>query len=155
MQIISIINQKGGVGKTTTVINLAAGLAQQEKKILVIDLDPQGNATTGLGLSNSENSSETIYGVLNGTKNISSVIKKTNFKNLDIVRSNVDLSGLEIETAGDSERAFILKVKLTAYLNDSKGSYDYILIDCPPSLSLITVMALVSSHSLLVPFRTP
>ena len=154
MQIISVINQKGGVGKTTTVINLAAGLVQQEKKVLVIDLDPQGNATTGLGLSNLENSSETIYGVLNGTKTISDVIKKTDYKNLDIVSSNVDLSGLEIETAGDSERAFILKGKLTAYLNDSRGSYDYILIDCPPSLSLITVMALVSSHSLVVPLQT-
>jgi len=154
MQIISVINQKGGVGKTTTVINLAAGLVQQEKKVLVIDLDPQGNATTGLGLSNLENSSETIYGVLNGTKTILEVIKKTDYKNLDIVSSNVDLSGLEVETAGDSERAFILKGKLTAYLNDSRGSYDYILIDCPPSLSLITVMALVSSHSLVVPLQT-
>jgi len=154
MQIISVINQKGGVGKTTTVINLAAGLVQQQKKVLVIDLDPQGNATTGLGLSNLENSSETIYGVLNGTKSILEVIKKTDLKFLDIISSNVDLSGLEAETAGDSERAFILKGKLTAYLNDSKGSYDYILIDCPPSLSLITVMALVSSHSLLVPLQT-
>ena len=154
MQIISIINQKGGVGKTTTVINLAAGLAQQEKKVLVIDLDPQGNATTGLGLSNLENSNETIYGVLNGSKSILEVIKKTEFKNLDIVTSNVDLSGLEVETAGDNQRAFILKVKLTSYLNDSRGSYDYILIDCPPSLSLLTVMALASSHSLVVPLQT-
>ena len=154
MQIISIINQKGGVGKTTTVINLAAGLTQQGKKILVIDLDPQGNATTGLGLSNMSNSSETIYGVLNGTKKVSEVIKKTNFKDLDIVSSNVDLSGLEVETAGDSDRAFILKVKLTSYLNDSRANYDYILIDCPPSLSLLTVMALVSSNSLLVPLQT-
>ena len=154
MQIISVINQKGGVGKTTTVINLAAGLAQKEKKILIIDLDPQGNATTGLGLSNLENSGETIYGVLNGSKSISEVIKKTNFKNLDIVTSNVDLSGLEVETAGDSRRAFILKGELTSYLNDSRGQYDYILIDCPPSLSLLTVMALVSSHSLVVPLQT-
>src|SRR6056300_1234123 len=155
MQIISVINQKGGVGKTTTVINLAAGLSQHNKQILVIDLDPQGNATTGLGLSNMNNSSDdTIYGVLNGTKEIYQVIKKTQFKNLDLITSNVDLSGLEVETADDTNRAFILKRKLAAYLNDSRGSYDYILIDCPPSLSLLTVMALVCSSSLLVPLQT-
>ena len=154
MQVISVINQKGGVGKTTTVINLAAGLSQQNKKILVIDLDPQGNATTGLGLSNMENSNDTIYGVLNGTKEVFDVIKKTQFENLDLVTSNVDLSGLEVETADDVNRAFILKHKLVSYLNNSRGSYDYILIDCPPSLSLLTVMALVCSDSLLVPLQT-
>ena len=154
MKIISIINQKGGVGKTTTVINLASALSQLGKKILVIDLDPQGNATTGLGLSNIEQSDQTIYGILNGTMAISDVIKKTKFENLDLISSNVDLSGLEVETAGDSERAFILKTKLTAYLNDSGVHYDYILLDCPPSLSLLTVMALVSSNSLLVPLQT-
>ena len=153
-KIISVINQKGGVGKTTTVINLAAGLSMQGKKILVIDLDPQGNATTGLGLSNTENSEETIYSVLNGNQKLHDVIQKTKFENLDLIASNVDLSGLEVETAGDSRRAFILKDELTAYLNDSGGSYNYILIDCPPSLSLLTIMALVASNSLLVPLQT-
>tara|TARA_B100002052_G_scaffold121763_1_gene112071 strand:- start:4400 stop:5200 length:801 start_codon:yes stop_codon:yes gene_type:complete len=153
-KIISIINQKGGVGKTTTVINLAAGLSLQEKKVLVIDLDPQGNATTGLGLSNLENYEKSIYSVLNGTKKISEVIEKTKFENLDIITSNVDLSGLEVETADDKRRAFILKEQIMAYLNDSRGVYSHILIDCPPSLSLLTIMALVSSNSLLVPLQT-
>ena len=153
-EILSIINQKGGVGKTTTAINLAAALALKTKKILVIDLDPQGNATTGLGLLNSENSDKTIYGVLNGTKNILEVIKNTQFQNLDLVSSNVDLSGLEVETASDSRRAFILKEQIMAYLKDFTGKYEYIFIDCPPSLSLLTVMALVASHSLLVPLQT-
>ncbi|WP_440937422.1 ParA family protein [Candidatus Pelagibacter sp.] len=154
MKIISIINQKGGVGKTTTVINLAAGLSQLNKKILVIDLDPQGNATTGLGLSNTDDSETTIYGVLNGSKKISETIKKTNFENLDLISSNVDLSGLEVETAGDEKRAFILKDKLLKYIDENSTKYDYVLIDCPPSLSLLTVMALVSSQSLLVPLQT-
>ena len=153
-KITSVINQKGGVGKTTTVINLAAGLSFQDKKILVIDLDPQGNATTGLGLSNTDNSDQTIYSVLNGTKKISEVIRNTKFENLDLITSNVDLSGLEIETAGDNRRAFILKERIIAYLNDSGTSYNHILIDCPPSLSLLTIMALVASNSLVVPLQT-
>ena len=153
-KIISVINQKGGVGKTTTVINLAAGLTMRGKKVLVIDLDPQGNATTGLGLSNTENSELTIYSVLNGNKKISEVIQSTKFDDLNLVTSNVDLSGLEVETAGDSRRAFKLKDELAAILNDSGASYDYILIDCPPSLSLLTIMALVASDELVVPLQT-
>ena len=153
-KIISVINQKGGVGKTTTVINLAAGLSMKGKKILVVDLDPQGNATTGLGLSNTENSELTIYSVLNGNKNIIEVIQSTKFKNLDLVTSNVDLSGLEVETAGDNRRAFKLKDELASILNDSRALYDYILIDCPPSLSLLTIMALVASDELVVPLQT-
>ena len=153
-KIISIINQKGGVGKTTTVINLAAGLSMKGKKILVIDLDPQGNATTGLGLSNTASSDTTIYSVLNGNKKISEVIQSTSFENLNLITSNVDLSGLEVETAGDSRRAFKLKDELISILNDSGASYDYILIDCPPSLSLLTIMALVASDALVVPLQT-
>ena len=153
-KIISIINQKGGVGKTTTVINLAAGLSMKGKKILVIDLDPQGNATTGLGLSNTASSDSTIYSVLNGNKKITEVIQQTSFENLNLVTSNVDLSGLEVETAGDSRRAFKLKDELTSILNDSRASYDYILLDCPPSLSLLTIMALVASDALVVPLQT-
>ena len=153
-KIISVINQKGGVGKTTTVINLAAGLTMKGKKILVIDLDPQGNATTGLGLSNATSSDQTIYNVLNGNKKISDVIQSTSFKNLDLISSNVDLSGLEVETAGDSRRAFKLKDELIAILNNSGSSYDYIIIDCPPSLSLLTIMALVASDALVVPLQT-
>ena len=153
-KIISVINQKGGVGKTTTVINLAAGLSIKGKKILVIDLDPQGNATTGLGLSNTISSDLTIYNVLNGNKKISEVIQSTSFENLNLISSNVDLSGLEVETAGDSRRAFKLKDELSLILNNSDPSYDYIIIDCPPSLSLLTIMALVASDALVVPLQT-
>ena len=152
-QIISVINQKGGVGKTTTVINLATALAFRKKKILVIDLDPQGNATTGFGLRN-DDETKTIYDVLNGNSNFENTIKDTKIDNLKLVSSNVDLSGLEIEAASENRRAFLLKDKIENFINSSKNDFSYIFIDCPPSLSLLTIMSLVVANSLIVPLQT-
>jgi len=151
-QIISVINQKGGVGKTTTVINLATALTLLKKKVLVIDLDPQGNATTGFGLSNYEGA-KTIYDVLNGNCDFSEAIQDTKFENLKIVSSNVDLSGLEVETASENRRAFLLKDKIESFVKSSQNNFSYIFIDCPPSLSLLTIMALVVAKSLIVPLQ--
>ena len=147
-----MIKKKGGVGKTTTVINLATALSFHKKKVLVIDLDPQGNATTGLGLSNIENA-KTIYDVLNGNLNFEDTIKDTKIENLKLVSSNVDLSGLEVETAAENRRAFLLKDKIESFINSSKNDFSYIFIDCPPSLSLLTVMSLVAAKSLIVPLQ--
>ena len=150
--IIAVINQKGGVGKTTTVINLAASLSILGQNNLVVDLDPQGNATTGLGKSNN-NDDKNIYNLLIKKINLKDGLQKTNINNLDIFGSNVNLSGLEVETANDENRAFILKEILK---NNSEiiNQYDNIFIDCPPSLSLLTIMALVSANEILVPLQT-
>ena len=149
---IAVINQKGGVGKTTTVINLAASLSILGQNNLIIDLDPQGNATTGLGKSNNDED-KNIYNLLIKKKKLEEVILKTEVKNLDVIGSNVNLSGLEVETANDSDRAFILKQILEKEEN-LLSKYDNIFIDCPPSLSLLTIMALVASDELLVPLQT-
>ena len=140
MKIISIINQKGGVGKTTTVINLASSLSILGQRVLIIDLDPQGNATTGFGKSNNEEELN-IYNLLIKKITLSNAIQKTDLKQLDLIGSHVNLSGLEVETANDSERAFTLKKILTEKKEFLVENYDTIFIDCPPSLSLLTIMA--------------
>ena len=150
--IIAVINQKGGVGKTTSVINLATSLSILGQNNLIIDLDPQGNATTGLGISINERN-RNIYKLLIDQISLDEAIQKTKIKDLDIISSTVDLSGLELETASDNSRAFLLK----KIFNNNKNiisKYDNIFIDCPPSLSLLTIIALVSSNELLVPLQT-
>ena len=150
---IAVINQKGGVGKTTTVINLATSLSILGQNNLIIDLDPQGNATTGLGKSNNDEENN-IYNLLINKIELKQAIQKTDINNLDIIGSNVNLSGLEVETANDSNRAFVLKQILDNEKNNSLLKYDNIFIDCPPSLSLLTIMALVASDEILVPLQT-
>ena len=150
---IAVINQKGGVGKTTTVINLASSLSILGQRNLIIDLDPQGNATTGLGKSNNEKTNN-IYNLLIKNSSLKNTIQKTKVNNLDIIGSNVNLSGLEVETANDPDRAFVLKKILEEGKKDILINYDNIFIDCPPSLSLLTIMALVASDELLVPLQT-
>ena len=150
--IIAVINQKGGVGKTTSAINLAAALSILGQNNLIIDLDPQGNATTGLGKSNNDEE-KNIYNLLIKKIQLAEAIQKTDFKNLDIIGSNVNLSGIEVETASDADRAFVLKSILSAD-KELISKYDNIFIDCPPSLSLLTIMALVASQDLFVPLQT-
>ena len=151
--ILSVINQKGGVGKTTTVINLATALAKKGKKILVIDLDPQGNATTGLGKSNNDGG-KSVYNVLIGKTSAQSAIQESSISGLDLIGSNVNLSGLEVETANDANRAFLLKEVLGKENESYFNRYENIFIDCPPSLSLLTVMSLVAADELLIPLQT-
>ena len=148
-KIIAISNQKGGVGKTTTAINLSTALAASGEKVLLIDLDPQGNASTGLGIDY-ENRQNSIYEVLSGNTSIEQSIKNTSIDNLFIIPSTVDLSGIEPELADVSDRAFTLKKILES---EDINNFNYIFLDCPPALSLLTVMAMTAANSIIVPLQ--
>ena len=148
--IIAICNQKGGVGKTTTAINLAAALAATGKKILIIDLDPQGNASTGLGIDYVDRN-KSIYEVLAKSITFDESVKKTDIENLFVIPSNVELSGIEPELANESDKAFVLKKLINN--SNSINVFDYIFIDWRPALSLLTVMAMTAANSVLVPLQ--
>ncbi|MBB3994131.1 chromosome partitioning protein [Sulfitobacter undariae] len=151
-KIIAIANQKGGVGKTTTTINLAAALAEKGQRVLVIDLDPQGNASTGLGID-LEDREFTTYELLLEDIDLNDVILKTPTENLFIVPATVDLSSADLELLSNEKRSFLLHDALRQTQMDS-FNFDYILIDCPPSLNLLTVNAMIGAHSVLVPLQS-
>jgi chromosome partitioning protein len=146
---ICIANQKGGVGKTTTSVNLSSALANSGKKVLLIDMDPQGNASSGLGLKRFESQDSNIYHVLIGEKNISEVAQTTRMGNLQVASANPDLVGAEIELVDLPHREYRLKSAIATIAH----KYDYIIIDCPPSLGLLTLNALTSADSFLVPLQ--
>ena len=147
-RIIAIANQKGGVGKTTTAINLAACLAEAGQKILIIDIDPQGNTTSGFGLPKTD-IEKTVYEVLLGECNIKDAIVENIIDNLDILPSNVNLAGAEIDLIDVDNREYILKESIL----EVKNRYDYIILDCPPSLSMLTVNSMTTADSVLVPIQ--
>lgn len=151
-RIIAIANQKGGVGKTTTTINLGAALGQLGCKVLVVDLDPQGNASTGLGIA-AEDRGFTTYDLLLDDVPLADVIKTTECTGLSIIPATVDLSSADVELVSNEKRSFLLHDALRQFAMDALG-FDYILIDCPPSLNLLTVNAMVAAHSVLVPLQS-
>ena len=147
-RIIAVANQKGGVGKTTTAINLSSCLASLGKKVLAIDMDPQGNMTSGLGIDKNE-VKYTVYDLILGQVDIKKVICKNALENLDILPTNIDLSAAEIELIGVEEKEFIIQKEV----DKIRENYDFIIIDCPPSLSMLTINAMTTANSVLVPIQ--
>lgn len=147
-KIIAITNQKGGVGKTTTAVNLAAAIGVQNKKVLLIDIDPQGNATSGLGVSKRSITLST-YDIIVGEASLLDIVKETGFKNVSIAPSHIDLAGAELELVTLTNREFRLRDSLVKY----KQNYDYIFIDCPPSLGLLTLNGLNACDTILIPIQ--
>ena len=153
-KVISLVNQKGGVGKTTTSINLSASLAVLGKRVLLIDLDPQGNTTTGIGI-NKGDINHSVYDLLRGDASISEVIRKTDFKNLWIIPATIQLAGIDIELIEKSKvtPGFKKAYQLKEHMEGIKDEYDYVIIDCPPSLGMITTNALTASDSVIIPVQ--
>lgn len=148
-KIISVVNQKGGVGKTTTVINIATVFSALHKKVLIIDFDPQSNAGSGVGLTLKDREEHNIYDLLTQEKNVNDIIFKTKIPNLDIMPCTVDLASAEVDLASADNREFRLRDEVVKI----KGNYDYIFIDCPPSLGLLTINALVASTTIIIPLQ--
>ncbi|MBQ1966131.1 MAG: ParA family protein [Clostridia bacterium] len=149
MKIIAVANQKGGVGKTTSVVNLASCLAEAGKKVLLVDLDPQGNATSGCGI-NKRQIKTSLYQVMIGGASLEQAVTQTKYKNLYILPSNMDLAGAEVELVEMEKREQCLKNALNQPVS---VDFDYVLIDCPPSLGLLTLNALVCAHTVLIPIQ--
>ncbi len=147
-RVICIANQKGGVGKTTTAINLSASIAVAEKKVLLIDIDPQGNSTSGMGF-NKEDTQQTIYHAMLRGSGLKEMIRRTELSYLDMVISNTDLIGAEVELIPLKDR----EKKLDRLIKEVEAEYDYILIDCPPSLGLLTINSLTAAHSVIIPLQ--
>lgn len=147
-RVICIANQKGGVGKTTTAVNLSASIAVAEKRVLLIDIDPQGNSTSGIGLSK-EQPNGTIYQALMQGSGLREIVRKTSLLHLDVVISNTDLIGAEVELIQEKER----ERRLERLIREVEADYDYIFIDCPPSLGLLTINSLTAAHSVLIPLQ--